>query len=1146
MNIRGLIIAFVVLFSPVALFAATGGLDFDQLQSISTDTILGRDTAGTGNIEQLATSTVATFLDALQKGNNLSDLSATSTAIGNLGLTIGTDVQAYDDELRDVASSTPTKGDLLTSDGTDWLDFVVGTDGQLLMASSTASNGVSWETGSSLWTDAGSFTFLMATTDDLVLGSSATSTAPVWIDVSASSTMYAVGGVLDFGDGDVTLAHTANTLTLGGGNLDIDVNTAVFDAALAASDKILSIEVANTEEWNITREATRNDVLLHGTNGNIDILRLMDQTPAGFGRPTTYARPIFLTDLIVQDTQGDENVWGEQLTSSYGYEYRVGTDPYTPSGTGRWAIFSYASTTPGFKKAVVAETENHYDMVFATGASSTPSWLPSSGGFGVPAIRIINGSSASENPNREVGNRGIVIYEPLVNDTNIASNAAIPTINDPTGNTRAVQLSLQTNAISAANAQNAFGLMGGVQSTAANTQNRTGYFASVYGHVGWNSTTGTLTWGRGFFTDLPTVAAGKTITNYAGAYIDVSGTPSGAITNLYGIYIPAVTAGATIDRAIYVAGGTSEFDGDVMLNVTDGFLKANSTGVIATSTIETDDISATGTPSATVFLRGDGQWASPSGSGDVTGVGDCTSGDCLDGTFDAGTFIRLYDGDSNYAEFLTPNIVATTFYTFPSNASNTIMAGQNNLSDLSSTSTARNTLDLGEANTPTLGDLNLSATTTISADLGLGGYLVAGNNLSDVSSTSTSRNNLTLGEAQIPLFGDLDLTATSTIATKLVLADFLVKSNNFSDVSSTSTARNNLTLGEAQIPLFGDLDLTATSTLSVKLVLSDFLVKSNNLSDLSATSTACTNLLGDAGLCDGNDADTGGATAWDNIGDPTLAGTIAFAGTTQTITGNTDNTTAITQDLLSLSFTNDAVTDILTQRVLVITNAAGVNGMEAFIALDNADTDDVVTDALLITSAAGLITTALNVSDAEIGTALAIGANDITTSGATISAAELNRLDGLAGTIVTDTTAVTEVDGAYLTIGAGTLGLDAEISDDDKTFVFQGTGFVASSTLHIVLKNAVTLQRVDCTASANASSTLQMNNNNVNTPETASTTNLLSAELTSGGGTAATTTSFATTVLDADTVLQLVLNDASSTGAYPDKSICTVFYSVND
>lgn len=44
-------------------------------------------------------------------------------------------------------------------------------------------------------------------------------------------------------------------------------------------------------------------------------------------------------------------------------------------------------------------------------------------------------------------------------------------------------------------------------------------------------------------------------------------------------------------------------------------------------------------------------WAAGgAGSGDVTGVGDCADGACLDGSSDGGTYVRLYDGDSNYAE----------------------------------------------------------------------------------------------------------------------------------------------------------------------------------------------------------------------------------------------------------------------------------------------------------------------------------------------------------------------------------------------------------------------------------------------------------------------------------------------------------------
>lgn len=125
------------------------------------------------------------------------------------------------------------------------------------------------------------------------------------------------------------------------------------------------------------------------------------------------------------------------------------------------------------------------------------------------------------------------------------------------------------------------------------------------------------------------------------------------------------------------------------------------------------------------------------------------------------------------------------------------------------------------------------------------------------------------------------------------------------------------------------------------------------------------------------DADSGGSTAWDAIGDPSGDGTVAFAGTTQTITGNTNDVTAIDQDMLHLTYTNDAATDILTQRGIVVENAASANGMEAFISLINSDTDDAVTSGIIIASAAGLITTALDVSDAEIGTAVSVGANDI-------------------------------------------------------------------------------------------------------------------------------------------------------------------------
>jgi len=72
----------------------------------------------------------------------------------------------------------------------------------------------------------------------------------------------------------------------------------------------------------------------------------------------------------------------------------------------------------------------------------------------------------------------------------------------------------------------------------------------------------------------------------------------------------------------------------------------------------------------TNFLRADGTWAAPAGVGDVTGVGDCLSGDCLDGTSDGGTYIRLYDGDSHYTQIASANVAGNVTMTFPATAGN--------------------------------------------------------------------------------------------------------------------------------------------------------------------------------------------------------------------------------------------------------------------------------------------------------------------------------------------------------------------------------------------------------------------------------------------------------------------------------------------
>ena len=158
-----------------------GSVTNAKLEDVSQNTIKGRISSGTGSPEDLTATQVRTIIN-VEDGSEANDSAAeiltkvltvdgsgsgldadllrgtTPTAFAltflddanaaavrtTLGLVIGTDVQAYDDDISDIAALTPTKGNIMVGDGTDWVAVGVGTDGQLLTADSGEVSGVIW------------------------------------------------------------------------------------------------------------------------------------------------------------------------------------------------------------------------------------------------------------------------------------------------------------------------------------------------------------------------------------------------------------------------------------------------------------------------------------------------------------------------------------------------------------------------------------------------------------------------------------------------------------------------------------------------------------------------------------------------------------------------------------------------------------------------------------------------------------------------------------------------------------------------------------------------------------------------------------------------------------------------------------------
>lgn len=267
--------------------------------------------------------------------------------------------------------------------------------------------------------------------------------------------------------------------------------------------------------------------------------------------------------------------------------------------------------------------------------------------------------------------------------------------------------------------------------------------------------------------------------------------------------------------------------------------------------------------------------------------------------------------------------------------------------------------------------------------------------------TGSNLSGTNTGDQTITLTGDVTGSGTGSFATTIANDSVSLTTKTTGNYAAGDAEAGNALTGDSATAFFsaGTMELarggTGASLADPNAHRFTFWDDTDNAMVFALLGT---NLSYDAATNTVNS--TSGSTTFDAIGDAAGNGDVAMAETVQSLSWDSA-ATAAAYDAVTFQFTHDSTTDSNTQRGVVIERLAtsGTAAFETLLQVQNNDTDGAVTTGIEVLSAAGVITTGVDASDAEIATGLALGENDVTVNAKTISAAEFGRLDGVAGAI---------------------------------------------------------------------------------------------------------------------------------------------------